>query len=355
MNKKIIGFCFAFILGLNPVNALAITVTDMIQNQVYIDSPPKRAAIATVPIASLLISLTGQPEHLVGVHPFAKETLLDSTLGQYYPQLKTLETDVIARNFTPNIEALLALHVDLVVQWGHLNPKLYKRLQAAQIPTITLLYGTEDYSQQWIKIMGEISGQSDKASHLLTQRKAWIEKLQQQQQRYQTKPKVLYLSSCKGSRCFSMSGNSNVQFDIELAGGINLTQDIDTQQNTSINMEQIIEWDPDIILLGNFDKNFMPQDIEKNALLSYTTAAKKHQIYKIPQAGFIWDVPSHENPAYWLWLSAIFHPSAPIKLTTIDLKQMIKQWYGIELTPQDIKEILKTDINRYDARLQFDR
>jgi len=102
--------------------------------------------------------------------------------------------------------------------------------------------------------MGEISGQSDKASHLLAQRKAW--------------------------------GNSNVQFDIDLAGGINLTQDIHTQQNTSINMEQIIEWDPDIILLGNFDKNFMPQDIEKNALLSYTTAAKKHQIYKIPQAGF---------------------------------------------------------------------
>ncbi|NVO99310.1 hypothetical protein HWA77_03710, partial [Photobacterium damselae subsp. damselae] len=137
MNKKIIGFCFAFILGLNPVNALAITVTDMMQNQVSIDTPPKRAAIATVPIASLLISLTDQPEHLVGVHPFAKETLLDGTLGQHYPQLHTLKTDVIARNFTPNTDVFLAFHVDLVVSCPHLSPTLFKRIQAGYIPTIT--------------------------------------------------------------------------------------------------------------------------------------------------------------------------------------------------------------------------
>lgn len=127
-------------------------------------------------------------------------------------------------------------------------------------------------------------------------------------------------------------------------------------QFPQVSEEQIIAWDPQIILLNGFESELTPQDIYGNPKLADVSAVRDHRVYKIPLGGYRWDPPNQESPLMWKWLAMLFHPER----FGWDLRNEIKEnylWiYGKVPTEEQIDGILRKTMNSeaagYDRFLQ---
>ena len=75
-----------------------------------------------------------------------------------------------------------------------------------------------------------------------------------------------------------------------------------------VDVEQVLAWDPEIILLGNFD-DAMPADVYGNPVWQSVSAVRSRRVYKVPLGGYRWDPPGQESPLMWRWLTDISFPS----------------------------------------------
>ena len=124
---------------------------------------------------------------------------------------------------------------------------------------------------------------------------------------------------------------------------MNPAQDL-SGEALNVNMEQIYQWNPDIIYIGNFT-SMQPSDIVENKLegqdWSVLDAVAKGQVYKIPIGGYRWDPPGVETPLMVKWLAKIQHPQL---FEDLDMRKEVsdfyKEVYGFELTEAMLDEIL---------------
>ena len=72
-------------------------------------------------------------------------------------------------------------------------------------------------------------------------------------------------------------------------------------------IEQVLTWNPQVILLGNFDAA-MPSDIYGDPRWQSVEAVKARRVYKFPLGGYRWDPPSQESALGWIWLAGLLHP-----------------------------------------------
>ena len=95
------------------------------------------------------------------------------------------------------------------------------------------------------------------------------------------KPRVLILFNYAGGVIKTSGSNFFGQYWIESTGGINVAADLNG--TPEINMEQIYEWDPDIIYITNFSP-YLPEDLYNNTIegndWSSVKAVKEGKVYK---------------------------------------------------------------------------
>lgn len=291
----------------SAAQAAPIQFTDMLGNTVQLAGPSQRAVTLPMPAASLLMSLDGGPKHLAGMHPNAYGVMKGGLLARLFPATAHLRTDITRSGFAPNIETLLQIQPDLVWQWGHMGQDLIDPLRNAGLPTAALLYGDESQTREWIRLIGQSLGQQDRAQAQLRWREqvradisAVVRHIPPQQ-----RPGVLYLARLEPQLRASGSASSFAD-DIALAGGRNVAHTLGNGQ--TVNIEQIMVWAPDVILLNNFEPGLTPDTLYNNPLFADIPAVRARRVYKVPLGGYPWDPPSQESPLYWQWLSLLLHP-----------------------------------------------
>lgn len=325
----------------------SIQLTDMKQRSVVLNALAKRAVVIPIPAASLQVSLDQGTDRLAGIHPFAKVAAEQGMLVTMFPTMASLSSDTVGHGFMPNIETLLTIQPDLVWQWGHLGNDIVDPIVLAGLNIALILYPYHDdtQTQQWISLIGESIGQEVRAEEIIQWRQKTLRDLDgvvtsiPQQQ----KPRVLYLSRFL-SEIQTVSRTSHTNQDIKRAGGVSITAEFNGPR--VINQKQIIVWNPDIILLGNFETGVIPADIYASPALAEVAAVKNKRVYKIPNGGFIWDAPSQETPLYWQWLMDIFYPeniSGPLKSKIIESYSFL---YGYDLSQRELNKILQLEANK---------
>ncbi len=331
---------------MNSVNASqAVDFKDMSGQSIHLSAPAKRIVVIPIPAASMLVGIDESSEKLVGMHPFAKVAARDGMLGTMFSSVLQVNSNVVGNNFTPNIEALLNVEPDLVWQWGHRGDDILSPMRDAGLTVATLDYGEESDTQEWIRLMGLTLGHNEKAKEMIRWRQSVVEKLSSTTAKIpeSQQPRVLYLSHFNQSiQTFGSTSHNNADF--ALAGGISLNRDLTGPR--TLNIEQILVWDPDIILLGNFEEGLSPADVYRNSMLSDVTAVKNQRVYKLPIGGFIWDAPNQETPLYWQWLSMIFHPKSSQVALREEIRQRYQQLYRYSVTDEQIDGILQMEINK---------
>ncbi|CAB3738667.1 corrinoid ABC transporter substrate-binding protein [Achromobacter denitrificans] len=335
----------AGVLLSSAIHAAPVAFNDMLGNAVSLPAPTQRAVTLPMPAGSLLISLDGGVAHLAGMHPNAHELMRDGPLARIFPAIAAVRTDVTRSGFVPNVETLLMMQPDLVWQWGHMGDDLIAPLRNAGLPVAALVYGTEDRTREWIRLIGLSLGQEARAQAQLQWRdrvRAGIRAVTDGLPAGE-RPGVLYLSRY-APQLRAAGGNTSFDDDIALAGGRNVSASIASGQ--AVNMEQIMAWAPDVILLNNFEPGLTPDTLYGDPLFADIPAVRDRRVYKVPLGGYLWDPPSQESPLYWQWLSQVLHPDRFAWPLRDDLARAYAELYGHHPAASEIDAVLRVEMNR---------
>ena len=220
--------------------------------------------------------------------------------------------------------------------------KEIEKMEAVGIPVIAVKYGTQEYLEGWIKIIGQMLGEEKRVSELLSYHHKTIEMISSRTSEIPrgNRPKALYLSNVNPLKVTGRDTYNH--FWIEITGAVNAAESI-SGGGKALDMEQILVWDPDVIYISNFCE-FQPEDILENKVesqdWSQVEAVKNGRVYKVPLGTYRWDPPNVESALMLKWLAQKHHPEL---FVDYDIKKEIKdfylRFYHYELSDEEVDKI----------------
>lgn len=255
-----------------------------------------------------------------------------------YPYLANVPTVGDFQNV--NFEALLALNPDLVIA-GAPYVSGYQDITNAGVPMISILIGTSNIAGEEVEFNmdGQVYNQTSVSMALIN---FWNQQLQLISSRVQTlseqdMKKVYY---AHGS-LLNTSGSADwAQVLITTAGGINVSADLGSA--TATNLEQLISWNPDVMILTSNSGSLMPvSSILNDNQLVDINAVINSQVYECPIGTFWWDRPAPEAILGITWLAQTLYPSLFQDVNLESLAQTFYQeFYNYNLTSAEFQSFL---------------
>lgn len=322
----------------------AIRVTDQRGKRLTFDKPVTRVVTLPMPAASMLIAVDRSAQHLVGMHDASWTAMRDSVMGAMFPDALKVAHDVADEEFVPNVESILSLNPDVVVQWGDHGAGVLNPLENAGLTVLGLSYGTQDDVATWLRLFATILGKPDRGRQIVSRIDTELHRMQRLQSTRTSHPRIMYFFQATGG-LKAAGGNSYNDVYIRLVGGTNPASGATGEQGVvGVDVEQVLAWDPEIVLLGNFDPT-MPTDIYGDRVWQDVTAVRSRRVYKVPLGGYRWDPPGQESPLMWRWLSEIAFPANRRSTLREDVRTYYRFLYGKVPTAAQIDQILWQDAN----------
>lgn len=335
------------------------TITDLAGRKVKIKEEVESVIALPWPWASIVYAIDGKADRIASFAETAKASYEECMFKVLAPELENADTRYIddkgsATTFgTINMEELAKLNPDVVLIYDT-QIEMVETFEAAGIPVVVLKYGTQELANEGIKLLGEILNQEERAEKIIKYQEETISRISKISESIpqDEKPTVMTLVN----RQLSVDMNNFDNTLIASAGGKNInTENVKTTKtgksanNNSVSMEQIMEWDPNIILLSNFD-TLTPDDLYNNKIegqdWSELSAVKNRRVYKIPQGIYRWCRPSTEANLMVEWLGKVTNPTY---FEDYNMKEEISNYYkeifDYNLSEKELDFILNTDIN----------
>lgn len=279
-----------------PAVTFPVTVTDQAGRTVTIKSMPEKLVSSYYISTSTLIAL-GLTDKLVGIEAKANKRPI---YVQSIP--KMLELPAIGTVKELDLEACVALAPDLVIL------PLKQKNNAAMLEQlgVTVLFvnpESGDLLEEMIRLLATATGTTSEGSELLAyinaQREYLISTLAGVQ-----RPTV-YMAG--NSDFLSTAGNAMYQSDlIALAGGKNVADAITDTYWSTVSYEQILAWNPEVILLAA-DASYSIDDVLNDKMLADCTAVKEKRVYQMPSKAEAWDTPIPGSILGAVWFAGILH------------------------------------------------
>lgn len=316
-----------------------IVIEDQLGKEIVLDGIPERVATTVMPFPYIFYAVVGNTDHLVGCNPSSIIAYEDSTLKYMYPELADANTDFVDTSFVVNVEELLKLEPDVVFQWNYMGDEIEK-MEAVGIKVVALQYGSLEDLETWIRIIGKMYDKEERAEDLISY---FHDSVGEVTDKIDTLTPEDYKNILMMSDNLKVTGKGFSKYYVEKSGAVNLAGDLSGEE-LNVNMEQIYQWNPDIIYIGNFT-SLQPSDIVNHKLegqdWSVLDAVSNKQVYKIPIGGYRWDPPGVETPLMVKWMAKIQHPQL---FEDMDMRREVsdfyKKVYGFELTDAMLDEVL---------------
>jgi len=324
-----------------PSPAETRTITDMVGRTVVVPSEIE-TVLCTSPPSTMLVYMVA-PDRLAGWN-FLPET-------EYIPEEYAV-LPVVGGWFgkeTGNYETFISMHPDIVIEGfttdgGAARATVAERQEKmGSIPVVAVEDTTNatGYSEP-IRFMGDLLGEEEQAEAMIafyegvlamvTERVASIPDDERVRVYYAEGPKGLATdpTGSQHSELIELCGGRNIA-DCALTPGIGMTE---------VSMEQIISWDPDVILAG--DPGFYAT-VRTDPLWQDITAVKTGRVYLIPRTAFCWfDRPPGINRIIGIpWTAKVLYPDL---FSDMDLEPLVREYHDlfihVSLTDDQIREIL---------------
>jgi len=316
-----------------------IVIEDQLGKTIELDGVPKRVCTTIMPFPYIYYAVVGNSDNLIGCNPSSIVAYEDSVLEYMYPELADANTDFVDTDFVVNVEEILKLEPDVVFQWNYMDEEIEK-MEAAGITVVALEYGDLEDLETWIRIIGTMFDKEERAEELIAY---FHESVAEVSDKIATLSEEELTNILIMSDDLKVTGTGFSKYWIENSGAVNPAGDLSGEQ-LNVNMEQIYEWNPEIVYIGNFT-DLQPSDLVDNKLdgqdWSVVDAVKNKQVYKIPIGGYRWDPPGVETPLMIKWLAKIQHPQLfeDMDMRT-EVAEFYQEVYDFELTDEMLDEIL---------------
>lgn len=332
----------------SETTAATRTITDHAGNQVVIPTEINRVVISSIlPLPSVFCLFDGAADKLVGMDPSSMAAAKNSILPKIHPEVLNVNTSFI-KDGNINIEELLKLKPDVVLYSAD-NKADYEALTKAGIPAIAFSTSKFDFDtvktfDNWVSLMGEIFGQQETAKKIADygyEVKDKITKTIDSAGADLKKPKVLILFRYDNGSIKTSGSKFFGQYWLDTTGAENVAKDL--KGIAEINMEQVYQWNPDMIFITNFTP-YQPDDLYNNSIEGFdwskVKAVQDKKVYKFPLGMYRWFPPASDTPLAMQWLAT---KNQPELFKDIDMnkevKEYYKRFYNYDLTDEEMTQI----------------
>ena len=343
--------------GRDPDGARAATasrgvrLTDQRGAALTFDEPVTRVVTLPMPAAAMLVAVDSGADSLAGMHEASWAAMRDGVMGEMFPSALDVPHDIAGQEFAPNVEAILALDPDVVVQWGDKGSGIIAPLENAGMTVLGLRYGTLEDVTTWITLFAAMLGKRERGAEMTSRIAEEVARAESAAAAAPSPgPSVLYFNRFAEGLKVAGRGTYNDEY-IALVGATNPATGPDgvgASGMVGVDVEQVLAWDPDIVLLGNFD-SAVPDDLYSDPVWTNLSAVRSRRVYKVPLGGYRWDPPSQESPLMWRWLSQVAFPSQqPSELRGV-MGEYYEFLYGQRPSEEQADRILQMGANAASA------
>ena len=254
----------------------------------------------------------------------------------------------VSTNFSAdmNLEEIIAAKPDVV--FGS-NEKYRDMFTAVGIPFINCSFKTYDEMIRSVQLTAEVFG--GEAVDIANRYTAYLkERLDCVAKRVGDIPEEKRTTVAHGNSIYELNfdgANTIIDEWIKYAGGINAAAEGMTGNLQTISMEQVLQWDPDVLITGK-PKNQVDQVMSDPAWANLK-AVKNGRVYSNPKGVFAWDRYGVESALQPQWCAKLLYPEL---FEDFDIAQELKNFYHTffyyELSDQQAQMILNYETPKLD-------
>lgn len=327
-----------------------VTITDHADREVEVPTNPKRVAVLGIyPLPSMLTVYLDSCDSIVAMEPGSMNAAKNGILSQLYPDITNITTDIMDGDDV-NIESLLALKPD-VVFYNASDTQDLEKLENAGLTAVAFSatkwkFNCTETFNEWMNLLDQIYPEHAGNREELIKKYSTdtYNKIQDTVKNVEEKQKVLFLFQYDENTMITSSSKFFGQWWCDAVGAVNVAQDVPAEKtNAVITMEQVYEWDPDVIVITNFTQA-KPDDLYNNAIgsddWSNVSAVKNKRVYKMPLGTYRTYTPSVDSPMTLEWLAQAVYPEL---FKDMDVKADVKEYYqnlfGVTLTDEQVDQM----------------
>jgi len=315
--------------GRPPAPSGQRTITDMNKRRVKLPATVSRVVSLHSDLTYAILGLGGQ-DVLVGVDSTSPK---NARLAGLYPDMAKLPD--VGSFFSVNQESVLLTRPDVVLTVGW-QRDVDKLQQSLGVPVVCV---DSNYYKESLSFVAQVLGADaeKKAKVFLDYYDGRIGEIAK---KTAAMPKTtVYIAG--GSGLLSTYGKESTwQYEIQDAGGVNVAADIAGGGAHEVSVEQVITWNPDVIILDQSCTDTVA-DLMKDMRWQSIAAVKDKRVYRAPD-GYVntFGRPHLESAFARVWLADKLYPG---KLG-LDIVQEAKAFYqeclGLTLSDSDVSGIL---------------
>lgn len=312
--------------------AFPVTVTDQLGREVTIESEPQTLVSGYYISTSLLITL-GLTDRLAGIEAKAGSRPIYALAA---PKLLELPSVGTAKEF--DLEGCAALQPDLVVVPAKLKDQI-PAMEELGMTVLAVRPEDEETLLGAVGLLGAATGTQERADRL---------------QAYYTERLALLGDALEGCETPSVymagvgsvlrAAGSGMYQDtlITRGGGANAAATLTDSSWADISYEQLLAWNPDVILLAA-ESEYTVDDVLNDPNLASLAAVANQAVYQIPNAFEAWDSPVPGCILGTLWTASTLHPELYTPETfQAEVTDFYETFYGF--TP-DLTSLTRTYAN----------
>ena len=311
----------------------SVTVTDMSGAEVTIPLPVE-SVVNGWPASNSVMLLIGAGPLLTGT----MQATIDNEWSQLiYPEI--VDVQVI----DTNVEEILAAEPDLYISS---NSDLAAQVREAGVPAVNLMFSDYDTMKESFTTLGKILGgeYQEKLQKWCDYQEEWETTITERLADIpdEDKPVLYYCSAQQSAALTATFATDSICGDWTSICGATYLGSLATDPNASeLTEEEILEIDPDVIIVGGIQQAAAFADLESNQVWSDVTAVREGNYYLAPMGIFSWCRFGMESAMMLPWLAKTLYPD---EFTDIDMNKIVYDFYndfaGVQLTDEQIANML---------------
>ena len=304
---------------------------------------PVERVVSLNPEATRIMIALGDADKLVGVDSAFPKYLLNT-----YPKVfqEGEKVPIVGSLDNPNLEAILSVKPDVILGGYGRSRAANDLIQEKTEITVVWVHAAGHYSPaieesfDEIEITGLILGKEKKAEEIVSYFKEKIDKVTEVTSDIPASEKQKVYLAFWCSKDVGITRTVQSYSPLNLAGGINIAQDAEGpmyawgmswEHAADVSIEQIIAWNPDIILImgGSKKAGITAEDVLSDPRLQTINAVKNNKVYYTLGMNYGWDPP---RPFFEILLVA--KQLYPDRFKDLDLEkegnEILERFYGVD-------------------------
>lgn len=281
----------------------------------------------------------------------------DKLLGWNY-ELNELEKSIILEEYhdlpnfgmgdSINYEAVIAADPTIAVNVGTINDKMIsdcdKLSKSLGVPVVAV-DGDLSASAEAYRFMGELLGEEEQAEKLASYAEKTFADIEKMEVPEDKKVRIYY-GNGEDSLETAPAGSAHGQI-IDMVNAVNVADlEMGEGSRVQISAEQLLAWDPDVIVVNGEPKADTSGTSAAEAILAnpdYASlkAVQDQQVYGTPNTPFSWmDRPMGPNRIVGIrWLSGLIYPEYLNYNVDEEVKEFFDLFYHVQLTDEKLENI----------------